>query len=216
MEPVKLDVGQLIGAMGEEVQRNIAAIGIAVVVLIVGNLAMDRWLPGTSSFTAAGILSLAVQYGLTRHALDRAGLLPEGAPSRFGSLWGMSIVTGLLCLFGFILLILPGVYMVARWMLAAPIILAEDKSMSEGMSESWANTKESVWSIVGALLIIFIAGYGIGMTLLFVSPTEEPPTEIMAVSYFFLFLASTLGWLMAVGAYRLMVNRAQSLEEIFA
>src|SRR5688572_25368634 len=130
MEPVKLDVGQLFGAMGEEVQRNIAAIGIAVVVLIVGNLAMDRWLPGTSSFTAAGILSLAVQYGLTRHALDRAGLLPKGAPSRFGSLWGMSIVTGLLCLFGFILLILPGVYMVARWMLAAPIILAEDKSMS--------------------------------------------------------------------------------------
>ena len=216
MDAAKFDVGQLFGAMGEEVQRNLVAMAIALTVLIAGNLAMDQWMPGMSSFTVAGLLSLAVQYGLVRHALGQAGLLPEGAPSRFGSLWGMNFVTGLLCVFGFILLVLPGVYMAARWMLAAPIIFAEDKSMSEGMSESWEATKESVWAIVGTLLILFVAGYGIGMATIFLSAAENPPVGIMAIAYLFLFSPSVLGWLMAVGAYRLVANRNHSLEEIFA
>jgi uncharacterized membrane protein YfcA len=202
--------------MGEEVQCNAILLVAATLGQVAGNLAIDQLMAESGSFALSGLMSLIAQYLVTRFALDRAGLLPEGAPSRFGSLWGLNIVAGLASLVGLLLLILPGVYLNARWLMAAPIIIADDKAMSEGMSESWERTRDSAWPIVGALLALYGCGFGLGMVPFFLSGEENPPTEYAAAGYLFFALTSTLGWLMAVGAYRLMSSRTQSLEEIFA
>ena len=211
-----LDVGRLFGALAGQVRQNVLAIVVALVVLVSGNLAMDQWLPLQSTFAAGGLLTLVVQYFLARSALVRSDLLAPDADHRFLSFWGMSILTGLATIVGFVFLILPGLYLNARWLIAGPIILGEDKTAGEGMGESWESMKTSVWPVVGATLLLYVIAFGVGMTPTIYYGEEEVPLAIEAVGYLFVYLASVFGWLMAVGAYALIREPTASLEEIFA
>jgi membrane-anchored glycerophosphoryl diester phosphodiesterase (GDPDase) len=60
---------------------------------------------------------------------------------------------------GCVLLLLPGIYLAARWMIAAPAIIGEDLSARAGMRESWERTRDSVWPIAGALVIVVGRGF---------------------------------------------------------
>src|SRR3954453_12780051 len=106
----------MFGALVEQVRRNPLVIILAVAGLTAANLGLDQLAEnGPGNFFPSGLMSLAAQYYVTRAALGRAGLPPERGASRFGSFWGMNILTGLAILVGCILLVLPGLYLLARW-----------------------------------------------------------------------------------------------------
>jgi Membrane domain of glycerophosphoryl diester phosphodiesterase len=210
-----LDVGELFGALGEQVRANPVITVLAIVCLTIGNLALDQ-ASKSGSFAAAGIMSLVGQYYVTRSALNRSGLLPDGFRGKFGSFWGMNIITGVLILLGCVLLIVPGLFLAARWFVAGPTILAEEKSAGEGMSESWELMKDSTWHVVGALLVLYAVGIGLGVVPDLFFPSDHVPLAAQAVSYLFIFTASVLSWLMSVGAYQLVARRNQTLAEVFA
>jgi hypothetical protein len=210
-----LDVGRLFGALVEQVRQNMLTLVGWTVALTASNLALDQF-SKSGSFAGAGFMSLIAQYLVTRSALRRSGLLAGEGANRFGSFWGMNIITGLTILLGSVLLIIPGLYLAARWFIAGPAILAEDMTAGEGMRESWEMMKPSAWHVVGAVLLLYGCGYGLGILPLFFFPADDAPLGIEAISYLALSATSVLGWLMAVGTYQLVSHRNPSLAEVFA
>jgi hypothetical protein len=216
-EGVSVDVGEMFGALGEQVRGNALTIILAVAGLTAANLALDQLSKdGSGTFFLSGLTALGAQYYVTRAALDRAGFLPEGRPGRFGSFWGMNILTGLAILVGCILLVLPGLYLLARWLIAAPVILAEDKTAGEGMRESWEMMGGSAWQAVGAVLVLYVCGFALALGPLLLFEVDSTPMAVQVVSYIVLFGTTVSGWLMAVGVYAMVAQRHRSLEEVFA
>jgi hypothetical protein len=215
MEGIKLDIGQMFAVLGDEIRENAAAAGMSVLILIGGNLALDR-LGQSASVALSGFLSLGVQLYVTRSALARAGLLQDPSKGRLWSFWGMNIIAAIAILAGCVLFIVPGVFLGARWFVAGPAIIAENLSASEGMRESWKITKRSTWHIVGAILMLFGCGYTAGLGPLFFYSADGAPLFVTAFSYFFVFSTSVCCSLMSVGAYRLLSRSDQALAEVFA
>jgi len=79
---------------------------------------------------------------------------------------GLLIVYGLAVEIGFLLLIVPGVYIFNKWSLAPLILAKEDVDMSTAMRRSWAVTDRFFWPTLGfnvlavfAVSAVGIAGY---------------------------------------------------------
>ena len=211
----RLDTSQLFTALREQVRNNLASFLATIVCLVLAQLLSDNYMR-TSSFFFSAMISLFAQYYMTRTALMRAGVMIDGVGNKFFSFWGMNIISGLLILFGFVLLIIPGLYLAARWFVAGPALIAEDKTATEGMSESWELLQPSVWHVVGALVVLYGCGFGLGALPFFLVPEESAPLSIQAISALCITTASVLGWLMAVGIYTVVAHPERTLEEVFA
>jgi len=157
-----LEVGQLFGQLAVQLRGNAVPAIAAVAALTAVSLAIEAYAPAVSIFVE-GFASLIAQYYVTRFALSAADLVPPDPPARFVSFWGMNIITNIAITLGCLLLVLPGAYLAARWFVAGPIILAEDKTAGEGMSESWELMRPSAWPVVGAILLLFLVGFGAGL-----------------------------------------------------
>ena len=211
----RLDTSQLFTALREQVRNNFAGFLTAVVCLVLAQLFADNYMQ-RSSFFFSSMISLFAQYYITRTALMRAGVMIDGVGNKFFSFWGMSIISGLLILLGCVLLIIPGVYLAARWFVAGPALIAEDKTATEGMTESWELLQPSVWHVAGALVVLYGCGFGLGALPFFLVPEESAPLSIQAISALFMTTTSVLGWLMSVGIYTAVAHPERTLEEVFA
>jgi hypothetical protein len=163
----------------------------------------------------AGIASLAAQYYLTAGALERLGLREPGGRNRFGAFWGLNILSGLGIALGFLFLILPGIYLSARWAVASVVLLAEDDTVSVALGESWAVTRPNLWAIIATLLVIFVPAcllaFGISIPLY-----SREPMLAQLILYVFLFAAFVTSWLTAVAIYSLLRPSHEQLAEVFA
>jgi membrane-anchored glycerophosphoryl diester phosphodiesterase (GDPDase) len=71
---------------------------------------------------------------------------------RVFSILGASIVIGIASFLGFLLLILPGIYVMARLSLTYGYIVLENKSVSDSIQESWRMTDEHGGRLFGLTL----------------------------------------------------------------
>ena len=71
----------------------------------------------------------------------------------------LSIVLGVMFLIGFILLIIPGLYLLGRFAPAPALMVAENRrNPIEVVRRTFALTKGNGWSILGMVLIVLIVG----------------------------------------------------------
>ena len=92
--------------------------------------------------------------------------------------WSVAaLATALPVGFGFLLLIVPGVYLLARLFLIAPVLVIEKGSAFTAIARSWAMTADCAWQLVllfvmaglfilGASLLASVVGGAIGSVLL--------------------------------------------------
>lgn len=76
--------------------------------------------------------------------LGRTTTIAESLRNISGDIWyllGVTILTGLSVLGGFILLIVPGIYVACRLLVCVPAVLIEKRSPSEALSRSFELTK---------------------------------------------------------------------------
>tara|TARA_Y100000996_G_C22518371_1_gene641382 strand:- start:64 stop:738 length:675 start_codon:yes stop_codon:yes gene_type:complete len=78
--------------------------------------------------------------------------------AKFFPIFGAYIIVALASAFGFLLLILPGIYLTARFSLYAAHIMFEDSKVFESISSSWEKTDEHgsrlfIFTLIFALLI---------------------------------------------------------------
>ncbi len=166
-----------------------------------------------------GIVSIFGQFIVSGRVARRAGLMQaDDVPGRAGSYALLSIVSGLAILLGIFLLVLPGLYLLARWSIAVPIVIAEGKGMGAALGASWTRTRGRAVPICLAFLVV---GTGLVVSAvldLFLMPEYGPAPLVPALASNLLAYASTvLTWFLAMAIYSFSAREAApQLEQIFA
>ncbi|HET6526174.1 hypothetical protein [Sphingopyxis sp.] len=161
--------------------------------------------------------NLVLQAWATLTILRMAGVeLPQQTSLRIASVFGVGLLFGLGVGLGLLLLILPGIYLAARWYLAVPTLLAEDMGVSEALSASWDRT-EQYWlscAIVAVLAFLWQI-LPIAAGSLISLPNDDALWSWMLFSN----ALSQAGWLFGVAAattfYLAFGNRLSKTAEIF-
>lgn len=78
------------------------------------------------------------------------------ARSRLGALIGLSLLVGLLNAVGFLLLVVPGIYLYAAWIVVTPALLLEGKGVWPAMQRSRELVRGRWWPTAGVVLLTTI------------------------------------------------------------
>lgn len=103
---------------------------------------------------------LFAQYLLLEHMLKTAGLIHVAGSKRFWAFIGQSILGFFGFIFGFLLFVVPGLILLARWSAAPGLLIGERKGAIEALGESWTLTRGHTGALVVSvvtLAFLFIA-----------------------------------------------------------
>lgn len=138
-----------------------------------------------------------------------------GARKRFVAFLRLNLLSGIAILPGYILFVLPGLYLSVRWTLASTILLARDGRAGNPLRESWARTRPAFWAIFGTLLVILVPA-GVVAVGLTATLGESFPILSSSLAYLFLFASFVTSWLAGVAIYSLLQTDQDALAEVFA
>lgn len=190
---------------------------VTAVAGVASDVAFDR-MGEVASFALIvyGILITFVQVWITREAFEQVGVAPALPVANSLSVYLLGLLIGLGILLGLVLVILPGLYVFARWYLASALLVRDGGGRRAAMQRSWE-----------MLAAHWPAALGVGLILgvLSVAPLvvgEVAPT--LAVEYGFGWLVATNlvaaagiagGYLAAVSLLLSIEQPAPALQEIF-
>jgi len=150
------DPGYMLALTGRLLRETLWLAASAVAILAAIDIVGDR-VPGFEQ--AVGIprliASLAFQYGVTFKLLEREGLAERGGRARFWALLGLSILSGLGVLLGLVLLVLPGLYLLVRWTVAVPVLVAERTGVTEALTRSGEEIEGRFWPVLAVCLVFW-------------------------------------------------------------
>jgi hypothetical protein len=118
-------------------------------------------------------LSVIVTIGaLSKCLLDAYTGHPSGwrhslqfAADRVGPLAWLAIISGVLLAIGYILLIIPGIFLTISWIVAVPVVMFEGSSAFAALRRSYDLVQGRWWATFGALVLAIIALIGIAFVL---------------------------------------------------
>lgn len=82
---------------------------------------------------------------------------------QFFPVLGISVLVGLGVMLGFVLLVVPGLMLIVRWMVAVPVQVAEGSGVLQAIGRSAELTKGHRWAIFGTLVVLFLLALGLAM-----------------------------------------------------
>ena len=126
---------------------------------------------------------MAIDSGNTINPINalQAGL------TKFFPLFGANIIIGIVSAFGFILLIIPGIYLTARFYLFGAQIMFEDNKVFESIAASWNKTDEYASKLFVYTLVFFSCIFFIAIILtLNMSPGILLNTLLAFIEYIFI------------------------------
>lgn len=193
---------------------------IAWLALVLPSTLLSIATDGDSRFGfVSGIIGIFAQFMVTSRLARQAGLMQaESVPGRASSFVLLSIVTGLAIMLGFLVFVLPGLYLLARWSIAVPIVIAEGAKMGDALTASWERTRGKAVPICLALLVVGTGLLGsVALDYFYVPDYGTMPIIPMLVSDLIGFGSNVLAWFLAVAIYSFSAREAAPrLEEIFA
>ncbi|TCM22373.1 glycerophosphoryl diester phosphodiesterase family protein [Novosphingobium sp. PhB165] len=183
---------------------------------------------GLAATIAATLLSNIAGYVLVWHILDHLDFATTSfSGGRYFPYLGATIVMGIASCFGMLLLIVPGLLLMARWSAALPLITARGTGVFDAMAESWEMTRSRMWTIIGfyclfglvIMAITFPVMAGIGI----ISLREGLPTEVSVTKLGLQLVGSVLQNLVSgvvvcssVALFALLLENAGAETEVFA
>lgn len=167
----------------------------------VGSTAPLRLLGGEVLKSA---LSMVGGYFLLVAMVRRTGLDSRTDDDAFLPFIGLTILSTLGVMLGFIAVILPGLFIMARWSLAQPLLVAGGRGVMAALGESWERTKGLEFQIIGAALALAIPVIailiGLGVFFEQANPVRIVVSQLAGSATSALFLA------MGVALYGMMVG----------
>jgi hypothetical protein len=178
--PKGVSVGDVVGEAFAIYRENVGALlGSAIVVfLVVGSL--SALLESTDS-VALGLIAALI--GLAGHALytgfvvklvqdvrdgrrdDTVGDLFSAAAPAILPLIAFGILYAIGVGIGFLLLVVPGLFLLTFWAVGAPAIVVERAGPVEAFGRSWKLVKGEGWSVFATLLVVLLIVIGVGIVL---------------------------------------------------
>jgi hypothetical protein len=104
------------------------------------------------------IIGVIVNYVLISILLKNTGLKQKGEGGHIVPFFGLSIIYTLGVGLGFILVIIPGLIVMARWSVAQPLFISRGGGVMQSLGQSWEQTRGNEFPIIVA---------GLAMTLIF-------------------------------------------------
>ncbi len=161
--PRSLKIGTIIDKTLGVLELNVRPVLLFIAGLTLANGAITYFTRDMTRATDALVLAIAAfaigivaSYLLLSAAVRRTGLGSRTADDTFLPYCLMSILAILGILGGLILLILPGLVIMARWMLAGTLVIARGDGAKQSLGESWERTRGAEFSILVALLALVI------------------------------------------------------------
>lgn len=156
------------------------------------------------------------QYLVTRAAMSAAGLELSARPGTTTSFFGAVIMIGIASGLGLLVLIVPGVYLYARWALAVPVILGEGEKMSEAMKISSERTSGHIVPIAITLVIANLPWVAVLPVMFYLYPEVGTiPLQLSTLTSAGIYSAYLASWYCMVAAYDLL-RPTHALEDVFA
>jgi hypothetical protein len=165
--PARLNVGWTLGAIWLVLRRraiDLLMIGAVFVVAPISFAAL--WTDQERAFTEffASLLGLVFTGAaclITFQELSGGPRIGAVAATwrglrKFGSLWWVAMIYGLLVLLGGVLLIAPGLIALAGFLPASPAVMVENAKSSAALERAWELTRGSRWRIGGLCALVFL------------------------------------------------------------
>lgn len=102
------------------------------------------------------VIGVFFAYLLLGAMVQRTGLRTRGDKDVFLTYFGLSVLYGLAVALGLVLLVLPALFLLARWSLAQPLVVARGEGVMKAFGESWERTSGNEFSIIVALLLLWL------------------------------------------------------------
>ncbi len=229
-----VNLSSLLSATVDEIQANSRAVLIYLAIMVGVGGALQLLLGGAtlnffdlqsiaswssaalgSAAVIGGLVSLFVlvasSYWLLAAMIGRTVTPGFDAILPFAGIWLLSLIA---IGFGFLLLVIPGLILITRWVTLLPVVIARDTPAMDSFSASWAMSSGNGWPIFGAYVIFYIALLVVSGVLggfnYFGGSMGGIVIESLASAL------STIGYTaLSVGAYRLMRDDKKELTQIF-
>lgn len=219
MNTVTLQGGELLSKTGALITRNIGSAMMWIVVLTAIGVGSDLFSPDRPIVWLSSVVALLGLAQVTQNLLDDSDLLPHrDSGLRFWALFGLCFLTNFGILAGFVLLVLPGIFLAVRWCVAVPILYAEDVGVFDAIRRSWEETKGNFAAIVTLLVVIYLPMFaGVGAFILFSNDAGVvESTPALIVTNLLISGPQVCAWYGAVATYELLRPGSRALAEIFA
>lgn len=106
----------------------------------------------------ASVASFFIAYHFLAYLLRAEGLADTALQGqRYASMFGVMLLATLGIVAAMTLLIVPGLYVAARWSLAQALVVGEGLGTTEALRESWRRTASAVWPLAGTYFLITVA-----------------------------------------------------------
>lgn len=175
---------------------------------VASDVAFDR-MGDAASFVLIvyGILITFVQVWITREAFEQVGVAPALPVFNSLSVYLQGLLIGLGVLLGLVLVILPGLYVFARWYVASAVLVRDGGGRRAAMQRSW-----------DMLAVHWPAALGIGLILgvLSVAPLvvgEVAPTLVVKYGFGWLVATNLVAAAGIVGGYLAAVSLLLNIEQ---
>lgn len=193
----------------------LSAIFLASAVSIIGDWLYETLTGREAPVFNAGALLIAML--LSAYVTAMALQLLHGTPAvereawlmvrrRLPSVLGASLVAGMLMTFGVLLLVIPALYMMCRWLVSTAAILDEDRGWQSGMQRSAWLTDGLKWRLLPVCLAylgaIFLAATTVAVVVsAILTPEVARTTSLVRSSVTLAFIANfAMTWLSAMGS----------------
>ncbi|MES2096170.1 MAG: hypothetical protein V4459_05375 [Pseudomonadota bacterium] len=219
--------GQLVRQTFDLLFGDLAVVLIAMVAMTVVSTLADISASPVAAFI--GLPWLVVQFAMTRRLVDRQGLRVADRRAGFGSFFLVGLLTGLGSLLGLVCLVLPGIYLAARWSMSDAVLFAENEGSGNAIGRSWAATNGHMIPITLAMILFYSPAIVISATGFLVGFGAQQSGQagqaldpsvlygVDAATNLFTTMSQVAGWYFGVAVYVLLVGRPESaLEEVFA
>lgn len=190
----------------------------AYVVVLAGlGIVVDYSESASGTNSGLNIAQTAFEYFLTIKVMTSGGLLPNGAQRGFWPYIGLSILSNIGIALGFVLLVIPGIILLMRWLPAYAFLFAEDAGVTGSLGRSWHATKPHFAALlVAAIAPILIYLIAIGLYIAADYVPDVPPIAFQALANLLIY-AGTAAWtLLGIAAYSLVANTGEGITEVFA
>jgi predicted permease len=208
--PRELKIGAIIDeTLGLLERCRMPALAFVVVLTVLNGAAAYFGLDYTS-FThelAKGVFTFTVgvvgAYILFEVMLRETGFLARGTEDSFLPYVGLSILYTLAVSLGLILIIIPGLFLMARWSVAQPLLVTRGGGVTAAMRDSWERTRGNEFPILVAVIVLF--GLLIAISIFASLSFEEDDPVGIVVSQLASSATSLIGIAMGVALYGLVV-----------
>ena len=209
--PRELKTGKVIDKSLAVIERNIGPVLAFVVVITalcvpvsyvaIGSTSISRLI---GSEVLRSVISMICSYFLLVAMLRRTNLFSR-TQDAFLPFIGLTLLSSLGTLLGFIALVLPGIFIMARWILAPQMLVARDSGVMQALGDSWERTRGNEFQIIFGTLLLLLPLIAIGIAISVFLEADSLPRLIVgqiastAATVVFLSVGVALYGLMGIG-----------------